>query len=183
MDRGIVVAFDAERGFGFIRSRAFRQDVFVHRSAIDGGAALQVGQRVAFEAEDGEKGPRASRVEPGRRGFSPARVAGLGLIAVLVAATVGLHQIGLGWFGAWLVGANLATWPVYAWDKRRAGLGERRVPELVLLGLALVGGTPAAIVAMAVLRHKTRKPAFLVPFAGVVLVQAIMVGMAVRNWG
>jgi uncharacterized membrane protein YsdA (DUF1294 family) len=94
-----------------------------------------------------------------------------------------LHQIGLGWFGAWLVGANLATWPLYAWDKRRARLGERRVPELVLLGLAIFVGTPAAMVAMAVLRHKTRKPTFLVAFAEVVLVQAIMVGMAVRNWG
>src|SRR5436309_92316 len=34
MERGIVVAFDPGRGFGFIRSRGSAGDVFVHASAI-----------------------------------------------------------------------------------------------------------------------------------------------------
>ena len=46
------------------------------------------------------------------------------------------------------------------------------MPEAVLLGLALVGGSPAAALAMGLLRHKTRKPPFLVAFAVVLLVQA-----------
>jgi uncharacterized membrane protein YsdA (DUF1294 family)/cold shock CspA family protein len=170
MDHGIVVKFDAKKGFGFIRSSAYPDDVFVHASAVDGGR-LSVGQRVQFLAEPNERGPRASRVEPGRRGLSPARAAALALGVVLIGAMIGLHTIGLGWIGAWLIGINFATWPVYAWDKHRARLQGRRVPEAVLLALALIGGSPAAIAAMIGLHHKTRKPAFLIPFAVVLIVQ------------
>jgi uncharacterized membrane protein YsdA (DUF1294 family)/cold shock CspA family protein len=177
MDRGIVVAFDAKRGFGFIRSRAYRDDVFVHASAVDGGGGLSVGQSVTFEAEAAERGPRARRVEPGRRGLSPDRSAALFLLMSLLCATYALHRQGVGWIGAWLVGVNLATWPAYAWDKHRALRDGRRVPELALLGLALLGGSPAAAVAMMTLRHKTRKPSFLIPFAGVVLVQLVLIGV------
>lgn len=181
MDRGIVVAFDAKKGFGFIRSRTCHEDVFVHASAVHGGEPLSVGQRVTFTAEGSERGPRAMRVEPGRRGISPDRLAAVGLFVVLIAATIGLHRAGLGWFGAWLVGVNVATWPVYAWDKRQAGLQERRVPELVLLGLALIGGSPAAITAMIALHHKTRKPSFLIPFASVLPIQVVGIVVAISK--
>jgi uncharacterized membrane protein YsdA (DUF1294 family) len=103
---------------------------------------------------------------------TPALAAGLGLVAALVIATFGLDRAGLGAATAWLVAANLVTAPVYAWDKHRAVRGGRRVPEAVLLGLALAGGSPAAALAMGLLRHKTRKPPFLVAFALVLLAQA-----------
>ena len=171
MERGIVVAFDEARGFGFIRPRG-AADVFVHASAIDGGGGLRVGQRVEFEAAPTDRGPRATRVVPGGRGVTPSRAAGLGLAAALVAATLGTHRAGLGWPTAWLVAANLAAASAYAWDKRRAVRGSRRIPEAALLGLALVGGSPAAALTMGLLHHKTRKPRFLIAFAAVVLLQA-----------
>jgi len=181
MDVGVVVAFDPARGFGFIRSRAYREDVFVHASAVDGGAALREGQRVAFLAEPADQGPRATRVEPGRLGSAPARLAATGLAAALLGLTAALHALaGLGWLGASLIAVNLATWPVYALDKRRAATGGRRVPEAVLLGLALLGGSPAAALAMKVLRHKTRKPSFLLAFGAIIAVQAALVAVALR---
>jgi len=172
MASGVVVSFDPRKGFGFIRSPEYREDIFVHVEAVDGRVALKSGQRVQFVAEPTGRGPRATRVVPGRLGLSPTMSAGGFLLALLLAVTGSLHRVGLGWLGAYLGAVGLATWVAYAWDKRRAGLGERRIPEAALLGLALVGGSPAALMAMLVLRHKTRKPAFLIPFAGVVLVQA-----------
>ncbi len=176
MQRGVVVSFEEDRGFGFIRSGGQAKDVFVHVSDVIGGKPLHPGQRVGFETRMDERGPRAIHVQPGRRGLSPEWSAGLGLAAFLVVAMIALWALHLPLIGAWLIAINVLTFAVYAWDKRRAGSEKRRVPEAVLLGLGLIGGSPAAMVAMKWLRHKTRKWSFLVPFWLTVLVQVAAMG-------
>jgi uncharacterized membrane protein YsdA (DUF1294 family) len=66
----------------------------------------------------------------------------------------------------WLI-AVLALIFVNAWtffrfqdDKQRAIAGDRRIPEANLLGLALIGGSPGALLGRKVFRHKTRKEPF-----------------------
>jgi uncharacterized membrane protein YsdA (DUF1294 family)/cold shock CspA family protein len=176
MASGVVVSFDLRKGFGFIRSSAYREDVFVHVEVVDGRVPLKTGQRVQFVAQPSERGLRATRVVPGRVGLSPTMSAAGILIAVLVAVTGSLHKIGLGWIGAYLGAIGAATWAAFAWDKRQAGLGDRRVRESVLLGLSLLGGSPAAVVAMFTLRHKTSKPSFKASFIAVLLAQVFALG-------
>ena len=172
---GVVVSFDKQHGFGFIRSRSFAEDVFVHARAVEGNKLLKAGQRVRFAAEPSERGPRAVRVEAGRPSLVPlapdvAAVVGLALGVVLVTLAL---RFGLGWTWtwAWLLTINLATAGAFALDKRRAILAARRIPERVLLGLALLGGSPSAAAAMSLLRHKTRKNSFRFGFATVVVAQ------------
>ena len=90
------------------------------------------------------------------------------------AALVFYEKMSILW--AWLATINAATLGVYAFDKHRARIEGRRVPELVLLGLALIGGTIGAVVAMLTLRHKTRKSSFLVPFAAIVVASSMALG-------
>ena len=59
-----------------------------------------------------------------------------------------------------LLVVNLWTILRFWQDKSFARLGERRIPESDLLGLALIGGTPGALVARHLFRHKTRKQPF-----------------------
>lgn len=60
--KGKVKMFNAGRGFGFITGDDGK-DVYVHVSAVEGGAALSVGDSVEYEVEQGEKGPRAKNVK------------------------------------------------------------------------------------------------------------------------
>ena len=57
-------------------------------------------------------------------------------------------------------------------DKQRAVLGERRIPEADLLGLALIGGSPGALLARQLFRHKTRKQPFSTQLFLIVALQA-----------
>jgi uncharacterized membrane protein YsdA (DUF1294 family) len=57
---------------------------------------------------------------------------------------------------------SIAAFIAFAWDKRCAALGRRRIPERTLHTLELLGGWPGALLAILWLRHKNRKPAFLV---------------------
>lgn len=68
-----------------------------------------------------------------------------------------------------LVGANLLTFGLFAWDKRAARLRRRRVPESrLLLSSLLAGGLPTWLY-MSLLRHKTRKRSFVIKQALVTL--------------
>ena len=60
--KGKVKMFNVERGFGFITGEDGK-DVYVHTSAIEGGAALALGDSVEYEVESGERGLRAKNVK------------------------------------------------------------------------------------------------------------------------
>lgn len=59
-----------------------------------------------------------------------------------------------------LIALNLWTMLRFRDDKRRAVAGARRLPESRLLGLALIGGSPGALAARRLFRHKTHKQPF-----------------------
>ena len=65
MLQGTVKWFNPRKGYGFIATPDGR-DVFVHYSSIaaEGFKTLDVGDAVAFEIVEGEKGPRATNVVP-----------------------------------------------------------------------------------------------------------------------
>jgi CspA family cold shock protein len=64
MPTGTVKWFSDDKGFGFITPDDGSKDLFVHHSGIggDGYRSLAEGAKVSFDAENGDKGPKAVNV-------------------------------------------------------------------------------------------------------------------------
>ena len=78
----------------------------------------------------------------------------------------------------YLVIINVITFVVYGIDKWKAKKAKWRIRESTLLGLAAIGGSIGALLAMKILRHKTLHPQFKygVPL---ILVAQIAIGAAI----
>ena len=65
MATGTVKWFNDDKGFGFITPDEGGKDLFVHHTGIEGQGfrSLTEGARVSFEAEAGDKGPKAVNVQ------------------------------------------------------------------------------------------------------------------------
>jgi len=61
--KGIVKKWLEFRGFGFIEVDGQDDDVFVHHTELDTASSLRSGQKVEFEIEESQKGPRALNVK------------------------------------------------------------------------------------------------------------------------
>jgi cold shock protein len=64
MPTGTVKWFSDDKGFGFITPDEGAKDLFVHHTGIegDGYKSLAEGAKVEYEAESGDKGPKAVSV-------------------------------------------------------------------------------------------------------------------------
>ena len=72
---------------------------------------------------------------------------------------------------AYLIAINMATFLLYGYDKFISSGDKLRVPELNLQALALLGGSPSALVAQKFFRHKTIKSSFQLVYWSIVLIQ------------
>ena len=77
----------------------------------------------------------------------------------------------------WWLALNVVTVLVYGYDKAIAGGARRRVPERTLLTPARLGGSPGALLAMGVFRHKTAKVSFRRAMMAIVAAQAMLLGL------
>lgn len=60
----------------------------------------------------------------------------------------------------YLILINAAAWLLMRKDKKNARQHRFRVPETVLLGIGLLGGSLGGVCGMVMFHHKTRKPVF-----------------------
>ena len=182
--RGVVVMFDAERAFGFIRPDGTKEgeekDVFVHVRNVEGHKNLHPGQRVSYHLTRTDKGPAAINVQAGSVLSIPYlkyTLIGLGSALLLLfglAAAVNRPTSFALWLVMWVAALSLVTFGIYGYDKGQAQSGGPRVPEAVLHLLGLLGGTPGAFIAMRMFHHKTSKQSFQTIFWLTVAVQLVV---------
>ena len=75
---------------------------------------------------------------------------------------------------AYLLLINIITYFTYAADKTKARQNKWRIPERTLILLALLGGSPAALLAMKHYHHKTRHLKFKLGIPIILIIQIII---------
>ncbi|HML75164.1 MAG TPA: DUF1294 domain-containing protein [Anaerohalosphaeraceae bacterium] len=96
------------------------------------------------------------------------------LACIFLSVSVGIalwYFTGIGPVWIYLITLSFVTFLFYGYDKHQAVRHGGRIPEAVLNGLALAGGTPGALAGQVVFRHKTRKLSFRAVFIMIAVVQ------------
>ena len=60
--KGTVKWYNSRKGYGFIQGED-EKDVFVHRSSLPDGIYLNEGDKVEYEMEDSDRGPKAINIK------------------------------------------------------------------------------------------------------------------------
>lgn len=156
---GIVITFDTNKHFGFIKSAQLDKNVFVHANEVKNEHLLHPGQEVEFTLIETKKGFQATHVEIKKSKMTPFSF--FLFIAFIMTGALGayLYQ-SVPLLESYLLAINIVTAFFYGYDKMSAGSSLLRIPENTLHTLALVGGWPLALFSQNLLRHKTVKKSF-----------------------
>ena len=188
---GRISKWDDERGFGFISSHKGGDSVFFHISSLPvRDCRPSVNERVSYTfAFDSQGRPRANDVrfvgssraptipQIPRPGIAVPIAFALTFIIAL-AALAGVGRLEMSWLVPYY-GSSIITYRYYSRDKAAALNARRRIPESTLHLMSLIGGWPGALIAQALLRHKTRKPSFLVGYWLTVVVNCMALGVII----
>lgn len=165
--QGQLTQWFEAKGYGFITPANGEPKLFVHAKAFGLRASRpQMGELLSFELGQDAQGKRRAvdvRALQAPVVKAPYRLSSLFLIPAFAAFYLACHLL---WrlppalWGVYMA-MSLATFIVYAGDKRAAAKAQQRVPERTLHLLALGGGWPGALLAQQLLRHKTSQAAFL----------------------
>lgn len=190
--QGRIAKWNDERGFGFISPSKGGGSVFVHISSFPHHTRRpSVSEAVSYTlAFDSQGRPQAKDVRfmVGSPGASPTRQnLRLGIAVPVAFAISFLFTLGVLVAAGWLeidvlaiyYGASIITYGIYARDKTAAQSAARRTPESTLHLMSLVGGWPGALIAQVLLRHKTRKPSFLIGYWFTVIANCMALGVIV----
>tara|TARA_Y100000294_G_C8510135_1_gene318395 strand:- start:355 stop:549 length:195 start_codon:yes stop_codon:yes gene_type:complete len=60
---GTIKFFNERKGFGFVTDDESGKDFFVHQSSLEEGVTLRDGDKVTFDVEEGDRGPKAVNVK------------------------------------------------------------------------------------------------------------------------
>ena len=180
--QGKITCWQDDKGFGFIErtdNNLQHPVIFFHISEYRANQRPALNEAVVFEIGQGRDGkPCAVNVQ--QQTFVRQKIAqqnarqvqndlksqtlltwvAIGvLFFVLLTAVVLVKHLPL-WIIGWYFAISLATYLLYAHDKKAAKNGDWRVQEASLHKLAFAGGWVGAAFAHWLLRHKSTKPEF-----------------------
>jgi len=196
MNKGKLITWKDDRGFGFIKPNSGGKDIFLHISELKGSTPRpQVGDIIcyypiaengkfracnAFIVKAGSK-PKLSSVSSNKRGKSNAinqySFPSLGTLLLSILPVIGTLHF------TWMTGnfiplilypvMSFLTYTLYAEDKSRAKQGKWRISERTIHLCEFSGGWLGGFVAQKRLRHKNSKSSYQIAFWVIVVLHLI----------
>lgn len=167
--KGKLVNWKADKGFGFIQPNGGGKQIFIHKTAFaNRGRIPLLNDIITFSMgkdNDGRpcareaifSGEKLENKQQNKGGRLSVNFALLFLAIISVAHVAGyIPETLLLAYG----GLSVLTFLVYWIDKSKAQRGMWRTQESSLHILALLGGWPGAAIAQQLLRHKSKKREF-----------------------
>jgi uncharacterized membrane protein YsdA (DUF1294 family) len=87
----------------------------------------------------------------------------------------------LPWWSYPVIAINLLSFLLFGFDKYRALAKGRRVPEVTLYIITLLGGSLGSLLGMYTFRHKTSKKSFQIVIALILLIQLAIAAYLLQN--
>ncbi|MFN2378392.1 MAG: DUF1294 domain-containing protein [Candidatus Binatia bacterium] len=173
MQTGRIMKWADDRGFGFIQPEPSGDTVFVHISGfVAGPRRPKEGDVVFFQVDRRERRTKAVNVRLKALPLPDTVTVSYG-VGILWLVVFFLYQFGLLELPAPIVAyllMSIITFGFYYVDKRRAESQRWRINSTSLHVLEAIGGWPGALLAMAMLRHLTRKRDHLVMLSAIIAV-------------
>ena len=179
--QGKLCDWKEDKGFGFVTPNGGGQRAFVHIKSFSNRQRRPVsGEIVTYEiafdpmgraqAENiAYFGEQPQRSESGKRSSAPLYIAALFFLFVTAAVALGKMPLTIPGF---YLAASAVTFIAYGIDKSAAMNDRWRTKETTLHLFALACGWPGALAAQYMLRHKSKKTAFLTTFWGTVVLNS-----------
>jgi uncharacterized membrane protein YsdA (DUF1294 family)/cold shock CspA family protein len=176
---GRLLKWNDERGFGFIQPDDGGDTVFVHISGfLPGARRPEEGDVVFFQVEHDRGRIKAVQVRLKALPLPDTTTVAYG-VGILWLTVYFLYVFGLVPMSAPMsayVVMSIITFGFYYVDKKRAEQNRWRITSTSLHVLEALGGWPGALLAMAMLRHLTRKREHLTMLTAIITIHLVFWG-------
>jgi len=86
------------------------------------------------------------------------------------------------YFYFYIISINIVTFIMFVIDKQKAKRNQWRIPESQLLFFSLLGGSIGGLIAMKIVKHKTKKPKFTIGMPLLLLANILTVYYLTKKW-
>ena len=176
-DKGTLVSWNDDKGYGFIRPHNNKEDIFLHvKSLPHHQRRPKVNDALTYEVGVGENRQhyaRSAKIKGVAWSYFTTLWPSIAILFGIYVYFVIQQKLPFHPLAIYVAMSLLTIW-AYSRDKRAARLGKWRTPESRLHVFEMLGGWLGALFAQLCYRHKSRKTKYQIIFWMIVIIHGVL---------